>query len=438
MAMTTGNANSMTGMKTSRRRFLAGVAAGGLTLSVPGLRQASAQSTSGDLVFWSQLAGSKKAAGDDLEAGFTKAFPSIALKSSLYADPSQLNEKLLTAISGNTPPDLFVQHWDYTLNYGSGGKLLAMTDTVAAFGAGALDEGLLAYSSAGGPLISVPLYGTSRGLGFNKALAQAAGLDPASPPKTWEEIRHWAMAMTKRTGSLLQCAGFNLFYNDLGSFELFTLFLQSAGGSMLSDDLKAPAFNGPAGLKALQFLRDLVLVDKVTDVGFGLGTGAAADPFTQKRAGLIVAGNYNINNSLKAGIDFGASAVPLEKGGGYTSYLDPFCFAVPAAASGRAQALEFIKFALSEAEQVKFALASKNVPALKAAQRDPAVQADPLLARFVEFAKYAPTKVPALPVYSRIVPIVARAVLETMYGRKEAEAALAQADVEVRAVLKGA
>jgi hypothetical protein len=29
-------------------------------------------------------------------------------------------------------------------------------------------------------------------------------------------------------------------------------------------------------------------------------------------------------------------------------------------------------------------------------------------------------------------------VLETMYGRKEAEAALAQADVEVRAVLKGA
>ena len=420
----------------SRRQFLAGAAASTLALGVAGsIGKAMAQDEAGDLVFWSQLAGSKKVAGEGLESAFRSAYPKIILNSSLYADPAQLNEKLLTAISGNTAPDLFVQHWDYTLNYGSGGKLLATDELIASLGEGALDQGLLAYTAAGGPSVSVPLYGSSRGLGFNRAAVVEAGLNPDAPPTSWEELRQWAIAMTKRNGALLERAGFNLFYNDLSMFELFTLFLQSAGGSVLTDDLTGPAFAGPEGIKALQFLRDLVLVDKVTDTGFGLGTGAGADPFTQQRAGMIIAGNYSINNSLKAGIDFGVAPVPLENGGGFTSLVDPFCFAIPTASPNQAQAQTFIKFALSEAEQVKFALTSKNVPVLISAQQNAEVQADPYLSKFVEFASHAPAKVPALPTYAQIYPIVARAVLEVMYGRLEAEPALTQAAADVATVL---
>ncbi len=420
----------------NRRQFLVGAAVSSLALAAAGaMGPALAEDPTGDLVFWSQLAGSKKAAGEGLESAFRSAYPKIILNSSLYADPAQLNEKLLTAISGNTAPDLFVQHWDYTLNYGSGGKLLPMTDLIASLGADALDSGLLAYTATGGPSISVPLYGTARGLGINRAAVTEAGLDPNAPPKSWDELRDWAIKMTKRNGALLERAGFNLFYNDLSMYELFTLFLQGAGGSILTDDLKAPAFSGAEGVKALQFLADLVLVDKVTDPGFGLGTGAAADPFAQKRAGMIIAGNYSINNSLKAGIDFGVAPMPKADGSGFTSLVDPFCFAIPAASPNQAQAQTFIKFALSEEQQVKFALTSKNVPVLKSAQQNADVQADPYLSKFVEFASYAPAKVPALPVYSRIFPIVARAVLEAMYGRQKPEPALAKAAEDVSAVL---
>lgn len=416
----------------SRREVLLGASA----LALAGTQGAGPAAAQGkQMVFWSQLAGSKKAAGDALEAAFKAAHPEIALNSSLYAEPSQLNEKILTAISGNTAPDLFIQHWDYTLNYGSGGKLIDLDKSLADIGAAKLDAGLLAYSHTTGPNISVPLYGTSRGIGFNRKLVAEAGLNPDMPPKNWEELRKWSKAMTKRNGSLLQVSGFNLFYNDLSAWELFVLFLQGAGGSILSSDLKSPTFAGPEGVKALTFLHELVHVDKVTDPGFGVGTGAGGDPFTQGRAGLIIAGNFNINNSLKAGIDFGVAPMPKINGGGFTSLVDPFCFAVPSVSKNQEQALAFIKFALSQAQQVQFCVASKNVPALKSAQQDPAIQSDPFLAKFVEFSTYAPDRAPAIAAYSQMSTIVARAVQETLYNRVSAEASLQSAATQVQSLL---
>ena len=419
---------------TTRRRFMQGAAAGGLAMAMSGVA-GRAFAASGEFVFWSQLAGSKKPAGEALEAAFRAAYPDIKLNSSLYADPVQLNEKLLTSISGNTPPDLFVQHWDYTLNYGSGGKLLDLDKGLTGISMDKLDASLLAYCHTNGPHISVPLYGTSRGIGFNRKLVKEAGLDPDSPPTNWDELRHWATSMTKRNGSLFQVSGFVLFDNDLSAWELFVLFLQGAGGSILSADLKTPTFAGAEGVKALQFLHDLIHVDHVSDAGFGLGTGAAGNPFQQGRAGMIIAGNYNINNSLKAGIDFGVAAMPKAAGGGFTSMVDPFCFAIPTASKNQKEAETFVEFALSQDEQVKFAVTSKNVPVLKAAQQDPAVQKDPYLAKFVEFAGYAPDQAPAIATYSQMSTIVSRAVQETLYGRVEAGPSLSAAAEKVKALL---
>jgi ABC-type glycerol-3-phosphate transport system substrate-binding protein len=90
---------------------------------------------------------------------------------------------------------------------------------------------------------------------------------------------------------------------------------------------------------------------------------------------------------------------------------------------------------LSPEQQVAFALASKNVPVLKSAQQDPAVQADPYLAKFVKTASYAPPTAAAIPAFSRMVTIIARAVQETLFKRVTAEEALKSAEAEVQAVL---
>lgn len=423
------------GMSPNRRHFLLGAAASGIALAAAagGVGRAFAQDQ--QLVFWSQLAGSKKAAGEALEAAFKSAHPEIALSSSLYAEPSQLNEKILTSINGNTAPDLYIQHWDYTLTYSTGDKLADLKTLLTNVNFDDLDPGLLAYGEIDGQQVSVPLYGTSRGLGINRKFVVEAGLDPDKGPQNWAELRQWAVALTKRAESgMLEVAGFSLFHNDLETWEIFTLFLQGAGGTLFNADLSAPTFAGPEGLKALNFLYELLHTDKVTDLGFGLGPGGSASPINQSRAAMIIAGNYSTNNALKAGVEFDVLPIPMENGG-FTSIVDPFSFAITKASPNQAQAVEFVEFSLSSEQQVAFALASKNVPVLKSAQQDPAVQADPYLAKFVKTASYAPPTAAAIPAFSRMVTIIARAVQETLFKRVTAEEALKAAEAEVLAVL---
>lgn len=421
-------------IRPTRRAFLAGTATGAASLSI---LMASGQAMAAEqLVFWSQLAGSKKAAGEALEAAFTAGNPDVALQSSLYAEPSQLNEKMLTAINGNTGPDLIVQHWDYNLTYASGNKLADLTTALPGIKQDQLDPSLLAYGKIGGTQYSMPLYGTSRGLGINRKLVAEAGLDPDKGPQTWAELREWAKASTKRPGGgMLQAAGIQLYQNDLEAFELFTLFLQGAGGSLLNADLTAPAFAGPEGIKALTFIGELVAVDKITDAGFGVGPGGMANPFNQGRAAMMIAGNYSTNNALKGGIEFDVLPIPKENGG-FTSLVDPFCFAIRAGAPNEKAAAKFIEFAMSPEQQIAFAVKSKNVPALKSAQQDPAVLADPYLAKFIKTASYAPQTAPATPVFPRMMSLVARGVQEVVFQKNTPEKALKAAADEIQAILK--
>ena len=72
------------------------------------------------------------------------------------------------------------------------------------------------------------------------------------------------------------------------------------------------------------------------DQGFGFGTGGMTNPFNQGRTAIIVAGNYTTNNALKAEVDLDILPFPKENGG-YTSLVDPFCFAVRAGAPNEAR-----------------------------------------------------------------------------------------------------
>lgn len=432
------NQAKKTGHFIYRHRALLYAVVGSAVLALSSLLPAPtyAESSQSALIFWSQLAGSKKAAGDDLEAAFKQSHPDIALESNLFGDPVQLNQKILTSLNSNTAPDLFVQHWSYALAYAHGNKLLKLDNIFDKKQlTEVIDVNLLAFNEVHAAHYALPLYSSSRGLAFNRALVIDAGLDPNTPPRNWAELREWAVKLTQRDSQgNLQVSGFNLFNNDEAAAEIFTLLLQGAGGSLLTDDHHAPAFAGPEGIKALQFIYDLVYVDKVTDVGFGVGGTGSNHIFNQKRSAAYVAGNYSINHAKNAGIDLLVAAFPKEHGG-YTSYVDPFTLGIPASASNPQAATAYIRFALSLDQQVAFALTSKNVPALKAAQQDPRFLADPILAQFAQFAAYAPTHPPVTGAISEINVILAQAVQSVVYQKATPKQALDAAAAKVQPLL---
>lgn len=87
----------------------------------------------------------------------------------------------------------------------------------------------------------------------NKNLFQEAGLDPASPPKTWDEFLTYAKKLTKADRWAFGTVG----AIDPG-FELrFTPVLFSHGGSYLTPDYKRSALDSPEAKRALKFFVEL-------------------------------------------------------------------------------------------------------------------------------------------------------------------------------------
>jgi multiple sugar transport system substrate-binding protein len=113
----------------------------------------------------------------------------------------ELDDKLLTAIAGGTPPDVGVCCASYAQLFVRD-VLLPVDDLIA--GSDTINKedfvtGLFESMTWQGNTYGVPALecGPRYGLLYNKALVDEAGLDPEALPETWDEMFEWHMALTK-------------------------------------------------------------------------------------------------------------------------------------------------------------------------------------------------------------------------------------------------
>ena len=88
---------------------------------------------------------------------------------------------------------------------------------------------------------------------YNADLVKAAGGDPDSPPKTWDEVIALG-AKIKALGNGVDGIDFRWQGDDW----MFSALLFGAGGKMLSGDEGTVTFNGPEGQKAVDLIQRMV------------------------------------------------------------------------------------------------------------------------------------------------------------------------------------
>ena len=88
---------------------------------------------------------------------------------------------------------------------------------------------------------------------YNADLVKAAGGNPDTPPKTWDEVIALASKI-KALGNGVDGMDFRWQGDDW----MFSALLFGAGGKMLSDDEQKVAFNGPEGQKAVELISRFV------------------------------------------------------------------------------------------------------------------------------------------------------------------------------------
>lgn len=141
-----------------------------------------------------------------------------------------------------------------------------------------------------GKIYGLPIAAGARGMFINDALLTEAGLDPASPPKTFDTLKTDTTTIKDKTGKF----GFAFDAKGVQAFRYFGFFLWNSGGKFFDAGGKA-AFNSDAGVKALTFLVDLAKTGAIPDP-----TGTTIEDlepmFLAGRLAMVIDGNYFATN----------------------------------------------------------------------------------------------------------------------------------------------
>ncbi len=146
---------------------------------------------------------------------------------------------------------------------------------------------------------------------YNADLVKAAGGNPDTPPKTWDDVIALASKI-KALGNGVDGMDFRWQGDDW----MFSALLFGAGGKMLSDDEQKVAFNGPEGQKAVELISRFV-----KEGGMPVFTKAAGEQaFAAGKVGFEFQTTGALVNTIKnvgAKFDLRTAQIPLldpEKG----------------------------------------------------------------------------------------------------------------------------
>jgi ABC-type glycerol-3-phosphate transport system substrate-binding protein len=180
--------------------------------------------------------------------------------------------------------------------------------------AGDFNENLLEYGKGqDGHVYAIPaksIYAV--GLHYNRAMFEQAGLDPDSPPTSWDEVREYAKEIADATGQ----AGFaQMAVENTGGWQL-TVDTYARGGRVSSEDGTTATLTNDATKAALQFLKDLRWTDNSMGANFSLNWPGINQAFAAGQVGMYTSGQDVYTSLVQTNnIDpdtYGLTMIPLE------------------------------------------------------------------------------------------------------------------------------
>lgn len=187
-------------------------------------------------------------------AEFNKTYPNVTIDG--RSTPGQCLEppRFTAMLKAKSQPDVFYAYFtdlQQVLDHDGAEDITAYVTPASVPALGDIDKNVLDVLKRDGKLYGVPTSNYTMGLLVNRKLFQQAGLDPDTPPRSWEEVR----AAAKKIASLGNgVAGFGEYSVENTGGWHFTATLYGMGGDVVGADGKA-AFNNPTGRQIVDNLR---------------------------------------------------------------------------------------------------------------------------------------------------------------------------------------
>jgi multiple sugar transport system substrate-binding protein len=335
---------------------------------------------------------------------------------------NDLHDRLATSFGAQDTTFDVVMTWAaWSAEFGQAGWLqpLSQSDVPEDVNPSSLDA-----VSWGGQLYGLPKFISVQTMFYNKRLFREAGLDPETPPSSWDEF----VAAVEATSGGGRYGFATDMGNSDGAYQNFLKMLLLNGGSLYGDD-NQPVFNGPAGIDALERLIDLrdrellmpssLQITHSDDLSTSFVNERVAAvfnwPFQYAKAtasgSRIPSGD--LGNAILPGIEVRSASIDGSEG-----------FAINKFSRNKAAALEWLRFVTSPEVQREIVLQEGWLPVSSSLLQDQEIiEALPVVETYAEQADYSITRGGA-PWYNEMVEDLASNITKAMLGQVSAQDAL--------------
>lgn len=269
-----------------------------------------------EILFWQAMGGPLGDALEELVQKFNDTHPKIHVKSVNMGNYTALSQKLMASLQTGNQPDVAQAYEAWIANMLEGDVIVPIEDFInndPNFGQEEMDDFYPVFINSNkmdGKLVSFPFNKSVMVQYYNKDMLFQNDMDPDTPPKTWEEFRRYCKILTQDTDGDGKIDQYGTTIK-INAWHFENLLLQ-AGGKIMNEDNTKPLFNSKEGVQALNFLTDILNVDKTGYLSPGY---EGQKDFTAQKVAFYQDSSVSMAYMLRTGITFnmGISAVPVNK-----------------------------------------------------------------------------------------------------------------------------
>jgi len=394
------------------------------------------------VVWWHSMGGELGTAVDHLVAEFNASRQDIQVEAIFQGSYDESLSKMKASMGTDAGPAI-VQVYEIGSRFMIDTKAITPMQTfidAEGFDLSQLEENILGYYTFNDQLYSMPFNTSNPILYYNKTMFKDAGLDPESPPTTFEEVTAAAEKLTKK--------------GTYGaSFALYAWFMEQFfanqgaeyvdNGNGRDDVSTTSLLASEAGVKTMTWWKEMI--DKGVSLNLGRKTADTKQAFIAGQVGMTLdstAGLRGIVDGVGSKFEVGTAFLPKpansENGGVIVGGASLYILNNRTEAEQKG-AWEFIKFLASPEQQAYWSVNSGYFPITKSAYDQELVKEN--MKKFPQFQTAVDqlhqtklnnaTKGAVIGVFPEARQIVEQAMEEVVNGAKSPEDALKAAQDEI-------
>ncbi|WP_127519782.1 sugar ABC transporter substrate-binding protein [Mesorhizobium sp. Z1-4] len=299
----------------------------------------------------------------------------------------EMQQQLITDISAGTAPDISHMATRWMAGFAKDGALAPIEGLMSEEFTDSFVPTFLDLQKLDGHTWGLPIAASARGLFYNKALFERAGVE--GPPATWGD----ALAAAKKVSALGDdIYGIGMQGTGLDTEGYWFYSLWTHGGDIFNADGKS-GFASPEAVAATQTYIDLIEAGVTQPGVLGSNREDLQNLFSAGKLGMVLSGPW-LNTQLAdeaPDLAYGISQIPTETAAATYGVTDTI--SILAGSEVKESAMKFLEYMFNDENRLAFGKLEGFVPVLKSMSKEPFFTDNPKMSVFLEMspvAKFAP------------------------------------------------